>query len=227
MTPKLPEELQTDTQSISDGDERESLTIKPHPPAFEIVALTASAGGLKALRDILSKLPHNFPVPIVIVQHLAPKYRSFTAPILDRSSPLEVKQAQDGESLKAGQVYIAPPDYHLRVNPNHTLHLCQSAKVHFVRPAAEVLFQSIAIIYQHQAIAVVLTGADSDGQQGVQEIKKRGGVVIAQNRETSQIFGMPAAAIATGCVDWVLPLDKIAPALKNLVTTGDIKGGIL
>lgn len=191
-------------------------------PKFDIVAMAASAGGLPALSHILSNLEADFPIAITVVQHLSPHRHSLTASILDRSSALRVKQAEDGEPLNAGTVYIAPPDFHFRVNPNRTVHLCQSEKVHFVRPAAECLFESVAICYRQRAIAVVLTGADSDGQYGVQEIKKRGGVVIAQDRTTSEIFGMPNAAIQTGCVDWVLPLDKISIELKNLVATGRI-----
>lgn len=100
--------------------------------------------------------------------------------------------------------------------------LSQTEKVHFVRPAAEVLFQSVAHHYKERSLPVVLTGGDGDGSQGVQAIKKMGGKVIAQDKATSKVWGMPAAAIATGCVDWVLPLNKIGETITNLVLYGQV-----
>ena len=195
--------------------------------AFDIVAIAASAGGLKALSGIFNELPGDFPVGIVVVQHIPPNRESLMAKILNRRTPLLVKQAEDREPLNAGTVYIAPSNFHLRVEPKNVLCLTQSEKVHFVRPAAEVLFSSVAKSYKDRAIAVVLTGGDSDGSGAVKTLHKVGSKVIAQDRETSEVFGMPAAAINTGCVDWVLPLDKIASALKNLVATGNIGREIL
>ncbi|HAZ43061.1 MAG TPA: chemotaxis protein CheB [Cyanobacteria bacterium UBA11369] len=189
---------------------------------FDIVAIAASADGLKALIKILSALPSNFPVPIVIVQHISPKYRSFLAQILNRQTSLTVKQAEDGEKVYQSKVYIAPPDYHMLVTPNGTISLSQSPKVHFSRPSADVLFESVAQSYKERAIAVVLTGGDSDGSKGVEAIKNVGGIAIAQDRATSTVFGMPAAAIATGCVDFVLPLPEIAGAIANLVIPGGL-----
>ncbi|MBW4650379.1 MAG: chemotaxis protein CheB [Kastovskya adunca ATA6-11-RM4] len=191
-------------------------------PTFEIVAIAASAGGLKALQKVLSVLPADFPVAIAIVQHLSPQYRSLMAEILNRCTGLAVKQAAVGDRLSAGNVYIAPPNHHLRVNPDGSLSLSQAEREHFVRPAAEVLFQTVAESYGERAIAVVLTGGDSDGEQGVQTIKEKGGLVIAQDQETSQVFGMPSAAINTGCVDWILPINEIPQALMELVFQGKL-----
>lgn len=192
-------------------------------PVFDIVALAASAHGLEALTHVLSPLPANFRAAIVVVQHLSPHYPSLFAQILNRCTPLLVKQAEEQEQLSPGKVLIAPPDYHLLVNSDGTVSLSQSEKVHFVRPSADVLFESVAKNYKERAIAVVLTGGDRDGGEGVQCIKKMGGVVIAQDQATSKVWGMPAAAIATGCVDWVLPLDKIGEAIINLVKYGQIE----
>ncbi|MBW4494745.1 MAG: chemotaxis protein CheB [Oscillatoria princeps RMCB-10] len=189
---------------------------------FDILAIAASAGGLNALSAVLSPLKGDLPVAIVVVQHLAPNHRSQMAEILSRRTALQVKQAADGEYLKPGTVYLAPPDWHLQVNPDGSLTLSQSEKVHFVRPSAEVLFESVANSYKNRAIAVVLTGSNGDGTQGVRAIKNMGGVVIAQNKETSQVFGMPAAAIETGCVDFVLPLEEIPGALTDLVFQGSL-----
>ena len=183
-----------------------------------LVVLTASAGGMKALTEILSHLPKDFPAPIAIVQHLDPRYRSYLADILNRRTLMVVKQAEAEDLLEAGTVYIAPPNYHLLVSADGMLSLSDSAKVRFVRPAGDVLFKSVAASFQERAIAVVLTGMDGDGADGVKAIKNMGGTVIAQDEASSDFFSMPNAAIKTGDVDLILPLDAIAPALLKLVT---------
>jgi two-component system chemotaxis response regulator CheB len=184
---------------------------------FEILALAASAGGLAALSRILSYLPGDFPIPIVVVQHLDPRHRSLMAEILGRRTPLEVRQARAGDSLHPATVYIAPPDHHLLVNPDGTLSLSQSKLVHFVRPSADLLFESVAGSYRERSIAVVLSGTGRDGSMGVQAIHRVGGTVIAQDPASAEYAGMPKAAIANKCVDFVLGLDEIAPALLTLV----------
>lgn len=191
-------------------------------PAFDIIAIAVSADGIKALNKIFSALAADFPIPIVVVKHLAPNYRSFLASILSYHTSLMVKQAEDGEIMHPSAIYIAPPNYHLLVKTEGILSLSQSAKVHFVRPSADILLQSVAESYKERAIAVVLTGGDRDGSQGVKAIKKMGGTVIAQDEATSTVFGMPAAAIGTGCVDYILPLDEIAAAITNLVIKGEM-----
>lgn len=188
--------------------------------AFHIVALAASAGGLAALAAVLSGLPDDFPAALVIVQHLDPRHRSLMADILSRRTKLKVKQAAEGDRLSPGIAYIAPPDRHLLVNPDGSLSLSQSELVHFVRPSADLLFESVAASYKGHAIAVVLTGNGSDGAMGVQAIKKMGGTVIVQDEKSSQFSGMPSAAIRTGQSDFILPLGEIAAALMTLVRTG-------
>jgi two-component system chemotaxis response regulator CheB len=194
-----------------------------HSPAaaFDVVALASSAGGLKALSTVLASLPENYPGAIVIVQHLDPRHRSLMADILSRHTQLKVKQAVEGDILSSGTVFIAPPDHHLLVNLDGTLSLSHSELVHFVRPSADLLFESLAASYKERAIAVVLTGTGSDGQMGVQAIKKMGGTVIVQDQETSEFFGMPGSAIQSGAVDFVLPLDEIAPALVTLMASNE------
>jgi two-component system, chemotaxis family, protein-glutamate methylesterase/glutaminase len=193
-----------------------------HPPrfanaAFDIVALAASAGGLNALAEVLSTLPAEFTAAIAIVQHLAPQHRSLMADILSRRTALKVKQAQEGDSLTPGTVYIAPPDRHLLVNCDGTLSLSKSELVHFLRPSADLLFESMAASYKNRAIAVVLTGTGTDGAMGVEAVKKMGGTVIAQDEATAEFSGMPTAAFQTGDVDFVLPLQEISKALITLV----------
>ena len=185
--------------------------------AFDVIAIAASAGGLDALSEVLSHLPAEFPGAVVIVQHLDRRHRSLMADILGRRTPLVVQQAAEGDRLRSGTVYVAPPDYHLLVNPDGTLSLSKSELVHFVRPSADLLFESLAASYQDRTIAVVLSGTGSDGVMGVQAISKMHGTVIAQDEETSKFFGMPSAAIQTGCVDFTLPLNEIAPAILTLM----------
>jgi two-component system chemotaxis response regulator CheB len=189
--------------------------------SFDIVALAASAGGLNALSVVLSGLPEDFRAVVVVVQHLDPRHRSLMAEILGRRACLPVREAQHGNRVTAGTVYIAPPNRHLLVNPDDTLTLAQTELVHFVRPSADLLFESVAGSFKERAIAVVLTGTGSDGNMGVRAIKKMGGTVIAQDEKSSDYFGMPSAAIQTGSVDFVLPLDDIAAALIALVMRGN------
>jgi len=189
--------------------------------SFDVVAVAASAGGLTALSHILTTLPSEFPAAILVVQHLDPRHRSLMAEILSRRTPLKIQEAKEGDTLNPGTVYIAPPNKHLLVNLDGTLSLSQSELVHFVRPSADLLFESVAAIYKDRAISVVLTGTGSDGAMGVQAIKKMGGTVIAQDEKTSEFFGMPGAAINTGNVDFILPLDEIPSALITLVMKGD------
>ena len=190
---------------------------------FDVVALASSAGGIAAISHILESLPAGFPAAIVVVQHLDPRHRSLMAEILRRRTPLEVVQAAEGDRIRPGTVHIAPPDRHLLVNRDGSLSLSHSELVHFVRPSADLLFESVAASYEERAIAVVLTGTGSDGSLGVGAIKKMGGTVIAQDQESAEFFGMPAAAIKSGHADFILRLDEIPLALTTLVSEGVVR----
>lgn len=194
----------------------------PGRPARCVIAMAASVGGLKALSVILGGLPAHFPAAITIVMHLSPEHESLLAEILNCRTLLEVKQAQSGDILRASSVFIAPPNHHMYVVKGGCLKLSStdSEKVHHARPSAEPLFASVADIYKKNAIAVVLTGGDGDGSIGVRIIKEKGGTVLAQDQPTSQDFSMPATSIRTGEVDFVLPLNEIAPKLIALVGAG-------
>jgi two-component system chemotaxis response regulator CheB len=186
--------------------------------AFDVVAIASSAGGLKALSLVLSMLPADFPAAIVVVQHLDPKHSSQMAHILGKRTSLAVCEAREGDRLARGRVYVAPPDRHLLVNPDETLSLSGTELVHFVRPSADRLFESVAGSFKARAIAVVLTGTGYDGATGVMAVKRMGGKIIVQDKATSQFFGMPSTAIATGCADYILPLGEISRELITLVT---------
>lgn len=189
--------------------------------AFQIVALAASAGGLKALTEVLGGLPAGLPAALVVVQHLDPRHRSLMPEILSRRTALRVREAQEGDVVKPGNVYIAPPDRHLLVNAGGALSLTRTELVHFVRPSADLLFESVAASYRDHAIAVVLSGTGSDGALGLKAIKKKGGKVIVEDAATAEFSGMPNAAVQTGSVDCVLPLQQIASALVALVSKTD------
>jgi two-component system, chemotaxis family, protein-glutamate methylesterase/glutaminase len=185
--------------------------------AFDVVGIATSAGGLRALSIVLGALPAGLPVALVVVQHLDPHHRSLLVEILARRTALPVKAAEDGESIRMGVIYVAPPDQHLLVN-HGSLSLTHTQLVHFVRPSADLLFESLAASCGPRAIAVVLTGSGSDGAMGARAINKMRGTVLVQDEASSEFFGMPSAVIQTGCADQVLPLMDIGPALVALVS---------
>lgn len=189
-------------------------------PAYDLVVLAASAGGLPALLRILAGLPAGFPAALVVVQHRSTRHPSLLARVLARRSPLEVREITPGETLRPGIVYLAPPNLHAVVESDLTLALRDGRKIKFLLSSANPLFESAAAALGGRVIAVVLTGGGSDATDGVQAVKAAGGTVIAQDEATSQHFSMPRSAIRTGTVDHVLPLDRIAPALVSLVATG-------
>jgi len=137
---------------------------------------------------------------------------------VEEVSVLPLILAQHGQSLEPATVFLAPPDRHLLITPTGSFYLSQSPPLHFVRPSADLLFGSVAASSGNRAIAVILSGLGSDGSIGVKSFKAAGGIVIAQNQATATFFSMPKAAIDTGCVDHVLPLQQIAPTLISLVS---------
>lgn len=184
---------------------------------FDVVAIGASAGGLMALTMVLSQLPKDLPVSILVVQHLDPHHKSLLVELLQRKCTLKIKTAIDGEPLERSVVYIAPPNRHLLIAEGN-ISLTSSAFVHFSRPSIDLLFESVAANTRDKAISVILTGAGTDGAMGIKAIKEKGGTTIAQDPATAEHESMPTAAIATGMVDFVLPLPEIAPAIITLIT---------
>jgi two-component system chemotaxis response regulator CheB len=185
--------------------------------AFDIVAIAASAGGLRAISALLEFMPAEFPIPLAIVQHLDPHHRSLMAQILARRTKLQVAQAEDGVLLRAGFVYVAPPDRHFLVNADMTATLTRTELVHFVRPSADLLFESVAAAFRQRAMVVVASGTGRDGSMGVQAVKKMGGTVIVEDPATAEFGGMPEAAVHTECADWIIPLEQIGPVIQRLV----------
>jgi two-component system chemotaxis response regulator CheB len=188
---------------------------------YAIVAIASSAGGINALGRVLGGLPPDFPVPVVVVQHLDPRHKTIIAEVLGRRAKLTVVLASDGEQMQPGSIYVAPPNYHLLVEAEGMLVLSSSELVHFLRPSADLLFESVAGAYGQAAIACVLTGTGSDGAMGATAIKSRGGTVIVEDPELAEFKGMPEAVIASCAVDFVLPLDEIAAVVCGLVGGAD------
>jgi two-component system, chemotaxis family, protein-glutamate methylesterase/glutaminase len=195
-----------------------SLRLPPFPnTAFDLVVMAASMGGLEALTQVLRPLPADFPAAIAIVMHRHRSSKGFLAQILARRTRLGIKDADQGEFLQPGLVYLAPPNYHLLVSRGGLLRLSDGEKVNFVRPAADLLFQSAAEHFKARVIGLVLTGWYKDGAKGAESIKAKGGLVIAQSPASAEAEAMPRAAIATGSVDKVIALNEIAATLRELV----------
>jgi two-component system chemotaxis response regulator CheB len=182
------------------------------------IVIGVSAGGLRALQQILSVLPEDFPVPIAIVQHMAPDSNDYLSESLNRKCRIAVKQAEEKESLRPGTAYIAPANYHLMIERDLTFSLSIDARVNFARPAVDVLFETAAEAYGDTLLGVILTGANSDGARGLKKIKECGGMALVQDPLSAESSMMPEAALETAEVDMVAPLEEIGPLLVSLFT---------
>lgn len=182
-----------------------------------VVALVGSAGGIGPIGAVLAHLPPDFPAAVVVVLHLAAKHPSYLAAILARRTALAVKQAEHGDVLARGTVYVAPPDSHLLVTADGALRLEQSPLVHHVRPSADTLLQSLADNCDGRCLAVVFSGTGNDGAAGAAAVKRAGGAVLVQDEATSDHFGMPSAAILAGEVDGVLAAEDLGRAVVALL----------
>lgn len=184
---------------------------------INIVVIAASLGGVEALSRLLQDLPSDFPVPVLMVQHLSADSPSVLDKVIQARSSVPVKWAEHGQRLLPGTAYLAVPNRHLTVAADGTACLQASNRVNWVRPAADVLFQSVAQRFGASALGVVLTGSLFDGMAGAVQIKRRGGWVLAQDESSSKCFEMPNAAIRSGAVDFVLPLEVLPFAVTALV----------
>lgn len=180
-----------------------------------LVVIGASAAGPPALVRVLSALPAAFPACVAIVQHIRPDFPSRLPEVLARGCALPVLEAKSSLILEPGSVYIAPPDRHLSISPQGRVVLRSTPPVNYVRPSVDVLFQSAAI-WKGRTVAAVLTGTGRDGAEGIRAIHQAGGLTIAQR--PAACSGMPEAAIATGCVRMILPLEQIGPAIVEAVS---------
>jgi two-component system, chemotaxis family, protein-glutamate methylesterase/glutaminase len=184
---------------------------------LRLVAIAGSTGGPAALQRILMDLPGDFPVPLVVVQHIAAGFVAGLAEWLRSSCHLRVKVAEDGESLSARTVYLASDDRHLGVTRDRTIRMSAAGPINGFRPSANHLFESAASAFGSAVLAVVLTGMGNDGVEGLRAVRQAGGHIIAQNEATSVIYGMPREAVAAGVVDAELPITEIGSRLAMLV----------
>lgn len=186
-----------------------------------MIAMGASLGGLQAFEKLLSQFPKDFRVPLTIVQHRHKTSAQQVAQFLQPSCSLPVVEVEDKMEILPGQIYIAPADYHLLVETSSVGEKCHfslstEAVISYARPSIDVLFESVAAVFSHQAIGLILTGANADGAKGLALMKAMGGTAIVQEPATADCPVMPKAAIAATPVDWILPLGEIVPCLINL-----------
>ncbi|MDQ3822635.1 MAG: chemotaxis protein CheB [Actinomycetota bacterium] len=183
---------------------------------YELIAVGASWGGLEAVGRLLETLPDELDVPLAVAQHRgADGRRAGLAELLQATTSRPVRDVTDKEPIARGAVYLAPPDYHLLVEPGHFA-LSVDARVNYARPSVDVLFESAADAYGPATIGIVLTGANEDGAAGLARIKEAGGVAIVQDPATAERAQMPEAALAATSADVVLPLGEIGPFLRGL-----------
>jgi two-component system chemotaxis response regulator CheB len=184
-----------------------------------LIAIATSTGGPAALHRLLSSLPGDFSAPILVVQHNAPGFMAGLVSWLDGGCDLSVKAAEQGELLLPHTTYLAPDDRHLGVSNQGTVVLSSAPAVGGFRPSGTWLFESAARACGASLIALILTGMGEDGVAGLRAVRQAGGRVIAQDEDSSVVWGMPGAAVAAGLADSVLPLDAIATELASLVNT--------
>jgi len=189
------------------------------PKQYQAIVIGVSVGGLNALSNILPALLADFPVPVIIVQHISQdKSDNFLTTILNERCGLRVKEADEKEKIAKGNVYLAPRGYHLLVEKDKTFSLSIDEVVNYSRPSIDVLFESAAEAYSSGLIGIVLTGASSDGANGLKKIKESGGIAIVQDPDTAEGTAMPLSAIQACKVDHKLPLDEIGEFLANFIT---------
>ncbi|KAF1049470.1 chemotaxis protein CheB [Xylophilus sp.] len=192
----------------------------PRPPArasgIELIAIGASAGGVDALLQLLGGLPEGFGLPIVAVLHLPPQGDSVLADVFAARTPLRAHEAADKERLAPGTIYFGPPGYHLLIEADASVSLSCEAEVHYSRPSIDVLFDSGAAAYGPRLAAILLTGANEDGAEGLAAVHAAGGLTVVQDPAEAQIAVMPEAAIARQAPDHILRLADIHQLIAAL-----------
>ncbi len=193
------------------------------PARCDVVVIGSSTGGPQALSKVLCELPANFPVPIVVVQHMPPVFTNHLANRLHQAGSLEVREARNGDLVQPGLVLIAPGNFHLQLVRQGTqirAFTNQQPPENSCRPAVDVLFRSAAEVYGNRCFGVVLTGMGQDGLRGAQQIVSSGGTVFAQDEESSVVWGMPRAVTEAGLASRVLPLSEVSQTLQEVASRG-------
>lgn len=202
-----------------------SLASSPSTHNSWLVTIAASAGGIEALKTVLAALPRDLPAAVVVLQHRpAEDTKNYLSQILGRVARLPVAMADENQPIVPGQVYLARSNLHLTVSPDRRFSYTDGTRIRFLLSSANPLFASAAAAFESRLIAVVLTGGGHDATDGVQTVKAHGGIVIAQDPRTARQSSMPQSAVATGAVDYVLPLEAIAPALAAIMRGEPVEG---
>lgn len=192
--------------------------IKHHVSRFKCIVIGVSAGGMDALSRILPIMPADFPLPVIVVQHLDPHSTDcYFAQYFNERCPLEVREANERETIMVGNVYFAPANYHLLIENDKTFSLSADEKVNYSRPSIDILFESAAETYGPTLIGIILTGASRDGAKGLRMIRDNGGLTIVQDPETAESNLMPLSAIQASPVDHILSLRDIPNLLQKMV----------
>jgi len=186
---------------------------------IDVVAVGASAGGLSGMGELLERLDAWVPATLILVLHVSPRGPSLVPAVLGRRAPVAVAAAVDGAALHLGQAFVAPPGHHLVVRGG-VLRLVDGPPVHFVKPSADVLFESAAEACGQHLASVVLSGTGADGATGTRAVREHGGITFAEDPRTAEFSGMPEAAVATGTVDRALPIPRLGEALRRVLVQG-------
>ena len=186
---------------------------------YECILIGVSAGGMNALQQILPFLPFNFPIPIVIVQHLHPQQGKFHIQFFNGKCKLNVFEAQEKDKVEPGNIYFAPANYHLLIEMNKSFSLSVDPKINFSRPSIDVLFDSALEAYGDKLIGIILTGANNDGSESLKSINQVGGLTIVQNPQNAEVDAMPKNAIKKHNPDFILTLNEIKDFLLSLMNT--------
>ncbi|MBB5218606.1 MAG: chemotaxis response regulator protein-glutamate methylesterase [Treponema sp.] len=200
--------------------EPQTITPEREPGPIDIVAIGISTGGPNALREVLAKIDPKFPKPILIVQHMPAGFTKEFASSLDRICPLNVKEAEDGDLIHPGQVYVAPGDYHIKVEKStlcNVIRLSQEPQRNGHRPSADVLFESVAKMYKNRALGVIMTGMGKDGAVELAEMRKQGAWTLGQDEKSAIVYGMPRAAFELGAVQKQVSLEDMASEMNKLL----------
>ena len=210
------------SQFFTTSTKKEPTVIEPlrTPGVIDIVAIGISTGGPNALREVFSKIPPKFPKPILVVQHMPAGFTKEFAASLNRVCPLEVKEAEDGDLIHPGQIYIAPGDSHIVVEKStlcNVIRLSKEPPRNGHRPSADVLFESVAKMYQNRALGVIMTGMGRDGAVQLAEMRKQGAWTLGQDEKSAIVYGMPKVAYELGAVQKQVSLENMADEIAKLV----------
>ncbi|MES3018871.1 MAG: chemotaxis protein CheB [Bacteroidota bacterium] len=185
----------------------------------KVILLGCSAGGFQLTFELLSKLPSGFPLPVIVIIHRSPKYKSAVEDILNDKGNLPVRLAMDKEKMVKGIIYFAPPDYHLLIEPNGELTLDYSEPVHYCRPSIDISFESFSDVYTKDVLAILLSGANEDGAEGMDYVSRAGGITVVQDPDSAEVKIMPEAAISRTNIDLILKdqeIFELMDAITNL-----------